>query len=164
MTSELPTKQSKRPIPRKLNQGMIDALSLAISKGNYAVTACQLAGIAEPSLYDWINLAKEDQEAGRESIYTSLVKSLKKAEAQAEAALVEVVREAGTVKREWLPAMTFLERRHPDRWGRKDRTRVDINETKTIKITRVEVLLNPGQEQPAIIEGEVVNATEEEEG
>ena len=30
---------TESPIPRKLNQGMIDALSLAIAKGNYAVTA-----------------------------------------------------------------------------------------------------------------------------
>ena len=55
---------------------------------------------------------------------------------------------------EWLAAATFLERRHPDRWGRKDRTRVDINERKAITITHVEVVLNQGEDKPPVIEGE----------
>ena len=55
---------------------------------------------------------------------------------------------------DWLAAATHLERRHPDRWGRKDRTRVDINEKKSITITHVEVVLNQGNDQPQVIEGE----------
>jgi len=129
---------------------MIDALSLAISNGNYAVTACQLCDIDKNSFYDWIKLGEEDIANNYDSLYSSLVYSLKRAEAAAEDALVEVVREAGTVKREWLPAMTFLERRHPDRWGRRDRRDININETKTINITRVEIAMPRGE----LIEGE----------
>jgi hypothetical protein len=55
--------------------------------------------------------------------------------------MVEVIREKAEVDREWLPAMVFLERRHPDRWGRKDRRTVDINERKDITITHVEYKL-----------------------
>ena len=47
--------------------------------------------------------------------------SIQKAEAIAEDELASVVRSAALDKGEWLPAMTFLERRHPDRWGRGDR-------------------------------------------
>jgi len=144
----------KRPVPRKLNQGMIDALSTAIANGNYATTACQLAGISDKTLWEWMNYAVDDENNGyteADSLYVKLSNALKKAESQAEADLVRVVREAGTVKREWLPAMTFLERRHPDRWGRRERRDVNI-ETKTINITRVEVNM---PNDSLIIEGEV---------
>ncbi len=142
------------PIPRKLNQGMITALSDAIAKGNYAVTACQLCDISSVSFYAWLKQAYQDEENGlspSESIYLCLLNSIKRAEAEAEAKLVAVVREAAEVKREWLPAITFLERRHPDRWGRKDRLQVDSNKTETVQITHVTVVESLGQ----IIEGEV---------
>jgi len=132
---------------------MIDALSLAISNGNYAVTACQLCDISNNQFYLWHQQAETDIQQGlteEDSIYIKLYYSVKRAEAAAEDALVEVVREAGTVKREWLPAMTFLERRHPDRWGRRDRRDININETKTINITRVEIAMPRGE----LIEGE----------
>ncbi len=156
-TKELAQATEKRPIPRKLNQGMITALSEVIAKGNYATVACQLCGISENCFYTWLEQALKDEENGltsEDSLYVRLKESLKRAEAQAEAELVNVVRESATVKKEWLPAITFLERRHPDRWGRKDRTRVDINEKKSITITHVEVVLNQGKDQPQVIEGE----------
>jgi len=91
------------------------------------------------------------------------MESLKKAEAQAEAELVRVVRETATKKKEWLPAITFLERRHPDRWGRRDKTTVDINENKNITITRVTVIKDYGEgykelerRSGELIEGEVI--------
>ena len=141
---------------------MIDALSEVIAKGNYAVTACQLCDIDQKTLSSWVEYGQRDIDAGVESLYSSLFLSLKRAESKAEAELVKVVRESATVKKEWLPAMTFLERRHPDRWGRKDRTRVDINERKAITITHVEVVLNQGQESRELKEGsqdKVVNTT-----
>lgn len=161
--------EKKPPIPRKLNDGMIEALSLAIAKGNYAVTACQLCGIDEKTLWNWLAYGTKDVEAGVESLYSKLILSLKRAEAESEREMVNIVREAATIKKEWLPAMTFLERRHPDRWGRKDRTKVDINEKRVITITHVEVVLNQGDGKQ-IIEGESRelkegdNATEQSPG
>lgn len=152
MTQQL----TKSPIPRKLNQGMIDALSLAIAEGNYPTTACQLCGIDWHTLDRWVVLGFEESkrdEPDRENIYLRLYTAIKKAEAESESAMVTVVRKAATEKKEWLPAMTYLERRHPDRWGRKDRTRVDINERKAITITHVEVVLDRGDGKE-IIEGE----------
>lgn len=163
MTTSLTNINNKRPKPRKLNNGMITALSEAIAKGNYAVTACQLCGIPESTLYNWLSQAQKDTELGVESPYTCLMESLKKAEAQAEAELVRVVRETATKKKEWLPAITFLERRHPDRWGRRDKTTVDINENKNITITRVTVIKDYGEgykelerRSGELIEGEVI--------
>ena len=122
---------AKRPHGNlKLNDSMIEALSTVIAKGNYYITACKLCEISEPTFYGWINQAELDDANGlteEESIYIRLVKSLKKAEAQAEASFLAVVEDSAQVKKEWLPAMTFLERRHPERWGRKDRTQQGVN-------------------------------------
>jgi len=164
MTTSLQGKPSTTsPEPRKLNDGVIIAISEAIAKGNYAVTACNLVGITPHTFIRWAKLAEEDEDKGLtedESLYVKLFTSVKKAEAIAESKLVEVVRESAEVKREWLPAMTFLERRHPDRWGRKDRNTVTIDEHKQITITHVEVI-KPADYAGQIVEGEARELTEE---
>ena len=72
------------------------------------------------------------------SIFIRLSDAINEASAINENQLVGVIKSAAVDKKEWLPAITFLERRHPDRWGRKDRTRVDVTEIKTVVITHVE--------------------------
>jgi len=134
--------------PYKLNDGMIQALSLAISRGNYLVTSCQLCNISENQVYLWLKQAQEDYTTGLtadDSLFIRLYESLKRAEAKAEDLLVQVVRDSATVKKEWLPAITMLERRHPDRWGRRERHDINV-ETKTLNITRVEVVMPQGIE------------------
>jgi len=119
------TQVAQRPIPRKLDDAMVEALSDLVRKGNYYHDACALVEISEPCLYGWIKLGVKDEKDGLskdESIYFRLVKSLQKARAEARAAFVAVIHEAATVKREWLPAITYLERTDPGNWGRKDRT------------------------------------------
>ena len=149
------SKTNVSPIPRKLNEGVITAISEAIAKGNYASTACHLVGVWQETLIRWLHQAETDEANGlteEDSLYIRLRQSVKKAEAQAEARLVDVVRETAEVKREWLPAMTFLERRHPDRWGRKDRNQITIDEHKTVTITRVEVVKPEGYIDSSAIE------------
>jgi len=141
------SKTAVYPKPRKLKDSMIQALSDVISQGNYYITACAICGISEPCFYGWLNQAEKDTENGlteEDSLYVRLVKTLKKAEAKAESDFLATVRSAAITKKEWLPAMTFLERRHPDRWGRKDRSQVTIEEHKTVTITRVEVVKPEG--------------------
>ena len=157
MSDNLPTVRTKpSPIPRKLNQGMIDALSEYIRKGNYPIVACQLVDIDWHTLDRWNTLGAEEltsEEPDTENIYLRLYTSIKKAEAEAEALMVETARNAAVEKKDGYLAITVNERRHPDRWGRKDRTRIDVNERKSITITHVEVVLNQGDGQ-TYIEGE----------
>ncbi len=146
----------KRPIPRKLNPGMIIALSEYIRKGNYAVTACHLVGITEQALWDWHKLAEQDLADGltaEESIYINLVESLKRAEADAEDLMVQTARNAAIEKKDGYLAITVNERRHPDRWGRRERHDVNVTETKTIQITSINII-SPST-QGEIVEGEV---------
>jgi transposase len=137
--------------PLKLNDELIKKLCSYIRNGSYAVTACKCSGLSEVSYYAYIKQGEEDIEKGIESIFTKLLKSVKSAEAEAEHELASMVRETALDKKEWLPAMTFLERRHPERWGRRDRLQVD--ESKQIQINVVVKHyeeLPPGQ----VIDGE----------
>lgn len=165
-TKALTITEEKQPIPRKLNSGMVKALAYVISKGNYAVVACQRCGIDESTYYNWIKQGDADTENRIESIYSRLTKSIKKASSEAEDLMVQRLRRAalpGVIKEvtktdadggvstetvktggEWLAAATFLERRHPERWGRKDRSTLVIEETKQIVITTVEVVKDYG--------------------
>jgi hypothetical protein len=86
--------------------------------GCYAVTACARAGIPESDYYDWLQKGR----AGKQP-YLEFLESVKKAEAEAEAAAIGTVLRVGLDPENpnWQAAMTYLERRYPDRWGRRNR-------------------------------------------
>jgi hypothetical protein len=128
--------------PSKLTPELIAKLSNYIAKGNYAITACKCCGISEHTFYDYVKLGEADLENGVESLYAQFLQSIKSAEAEAEASLASMIKETALEKREWLPAMTFLERRHPERWGRKDRLDIDKTERKEVTVI---VYHEPGQ-------------------
>jgi transposase len=96
----------------KLNDAMIDAITLHISKGNYAVVACRIVGINESTLYDWLKKAEERPN----SIYAKLSKSIKVAESQRESKWVEDISNDDA----WTSKAWLLERKHPERWGKKN--------------------------------------------
>ena len=158
MTTETEIKPTTTsPVPRKLNDAMITALSDAVRKGNYQCVACSLCGISEGQFYEWLKLAVKDSEGGLtsdNSVYMRLSESIKRAEADAESRLVEVVRESAEVKREWLPAITMLERRHRERWGRPAPIQVQVNETKEVHITHVEIAFSGASRPGEVVEGE----------
>lgn len=92
----------------------VQQLLQAVEDGNYIETAAELAGVAKQSVYNWIKRG----EAGEEP-YKAFMDAVKRAQARAEAAEVQKVRAAGKDPRFWAASMTFLERRHPDRWARR---------------------------------------------
>jgi hypothetical protein len=91
----------------------------AVAAGNYLDTAAHLAGLHKDTVYTWLKRAEQDEEP-----FKTFADALKKAEASAEADAVRHVRQAGKLPQFWAAEMTFLERRHPERWGR--RTDVDL--------------------------------------
>jgi len=135
----------------KLTPELIERICEFIVKGNYISTACKTVGISESTYYGWLKRAEE----GDTGIFVQFAKAAKQAEAQAEAELLAIVREAATTDKNWLAAMTFLERRYPERWGRKDRHQVEMSESRQITITHVEVVKDYGSGKHEI-EGEVI--------
>jgi hypothetical protein len=120
---------------RKYNDDMHAALVDAMRKGNYLVTACRLAGITRDTYYDWMNLARDKPDEYPE--YVRLREDVELAKAESEAELLEVVREtalSGTPNT-WQAAMTILERRHPDKFGKRDTTVIEGGENPIRQLT-----------------------------
>lgn len=92
----------------------VQILLEAVHDGNYIETAAELAGLAKQTVYEWIKRGE-----ARETPYAAFADALKRATARAEAAEVAKVRQAGNDPRFWAASMTYLERRHPDRWARR---------------------------------------------
>lgn len=117
----------------KLTEEVHDAIVRSIGLGNYATVAAGTAGIHTSTFYAWIQQGERDRAAGVESIYSAFSDAVKKAEDEAEAAAVTHVRAA--MRDSWQAAMTYLERKHPKRWGRKDRHEVTGAEGGPIEIS-----------------------------
>ena len=86
----------------------------AIEAGNYLETACHLAGLSHVTVLNW----RKRGDAG-ERPFDAFVTALKQAEARAEAKMVANVRKASELPQFWAAAATHLERRHPERWGKR---------------------------------------------
>ena len=156
---------NKTPIPRKLNDGMIEALSGYVAKGYFANRACYLCDINAKTLYEWLNIAAEEEGDGiaeSESIYIRLSNAIKKAHAQSQARLVDTMMEAAIDKKNWLAAARTLESTDKENWWRTDKVIID-NSKKTTNITFVEVILDKGDGVP-VIEGEYREIENGQEG
>lgn len=97
----------------------IQVLLAAITDGNYRETACKIAGIHKANFYRWLEQADNGDERAQ-----AFRAALEKAEAAAESQMVQAVRRAGELPQYWAAAATHLERKFPDRWGRRDESAV----------------------------------------
>jgi hypothetical protein len=113
-------------VPSSLyNERRHQVIVQAVRNGNYRTTAAGLAGISYDTLKRWIYDGRNHPE--QYPHYEKLVEDIEFAEAEVEAELVGVVRQHALSETpgSWTAAMTFLERRHPDRFGRRDTTVVE---------------------------------------
>jgi hypothetical protein len=91
----------------------------AIQLGNYTSVAVEAASVARSTFYAWMRRGRTGEEP-----YASFRNAVRAAEAVAEASAIQVIR--GAAQKQWQAAAWFLERKFPDRWGRKDRTEHSI--------------------------------------
>jgi transposase-like protein len=124
--------------PTVLTQEVHDAIVRALHVGAYIETAAAAAGIHKSTLYDWLKRgAREKRRAEKgngkgnghrirkaEAAYVAFSDAVKKAMAESE--LVDIATIAKASKRTWQAAAWRLERKYPDRWGRKDRIDASI--------------------------------------
>lgn len=91
-----------------------DIIVTALLHCNYRKVAASLAGIRELTLQAWLKRGREEVEEGTE--YSTFYDRVIAAEAQAEADILDYVRDA--VPDDWKAGMELLRRRHPKRWNR----------------------------------------------
>lgn len=129
----------------RLTEERMAQIVAMIEAGNYVETACQASGVSSASYRNWrkrgIEVAEQlvasgwgledidDEEVMEEAGPPSgmhandwqcfrFLRRIEKATALGEATAVLQVRKA--MGDNWAAAMTFLERKHPDRWKRRD--------------------------------------------
>jgi transposase-like protein len=102
--------------PSKLTPERQERIVLAIRGGNFRETAARFAGIGETTLYRWMAQGRKQ----RRGAYADLVAAIEEAEAAAE---IERVQRIQTAARNgnWTADAWWLERKNPQRWGRRDR-------------------------------------------
>lgn len=132
-----------------------------IENGNYDSVACQVVGISLPTLCNWKRKGREvedrifeirkklrnhklptkeklelrkEREFLKDNEYYKFFKELKKAVAKSEASMVADVRKAGR-ENNWGAAMTMLERKFSDRWGKKTHITTDEHRTVEVNVT-----------------------------
>lgn len=97
-----------------------EALLRYIRAGNYHETAIKAAGVSKEFFYSWI---KDDLD---------FANAVKEAEAQAEGEMLSCIREAALADKTWTAAAWYLERKHPDRFGRQDRRPEGSDKTEVV--------------------------------
>ena len=113
-------KESKGRRPM-LNKTISKKIEQALRAGNYKQTAAKYAGISLGTFYGWMQRGRNfEQNDGpkEDAIYFEFLKMVEKAMADAEVEDVAIIKNAS--RKQWQAAAWMLERKFPDRWGRRD--------------------------------------------
>lgn len=105
--------------PSKFTPEARAAIIEAIAEGNTRAVAAACAGVDVSTFYRWMAEGEEALTGQRREFF----EAVKKAEADAIAAMVAIIRKAAPTS--WQAAAWWLERKYPDEWGRKDRVAIE---------------------------------------
>lgn len=119
--------------PTKLTPELQDEIVKVIRAGNYIETAAAYVGLSKNTIYDWMKRgAREKQRIAleprkkpskKELPYLEFSDAIQKALAHSEVRDVAIIGKAA--EENWQAAAWRLERKFPDRWGRKDKTQIE---------------------------------------
>jgi hypothetical protein len=96
-----------------------------IREGNYPVIAARSLGVNERTFKNWLSSGERDVERGEpsqtdpEGLMLELYLEVEMAEAVFETGMVKTIKERIDANKNWTGHMTYLERRFPDRWGKR---------------------------------------------
>jgi transposase len=103
--------------PTKLTPELTEKICSGLRSGLYLKDAADLAGIHPSQVNRWIARGSEE---GSEGPHAAFRAAIKKAEAETQVATLEIIRQAAEGGN-WTAAAWYLERRHPEKWGRHGR-------------------------------------------
>jgi hypothetical protein len=133
--------------PTKLTAAVQTRLCTAIAAGNSYRVACRGVGVDYVTFWRWL---RRDQPAFRK-----FRKAIRQAEAQAEMRLVALWQ--AQIPTNWQAARDFLERRFPQRWGRRGRRELAGRHSKPmeLRITETEYVRPDDQVKAELRAGRV---------
>lgn len=113
--------------PTKLNPTVQQKIISAIRAGNYIETAAAYAGISKNTLYVWLRRGEREKQRiaknprckvkKKELPFVEFADAVEKALADAEVRDVAIIAKAA--EEQWQAAAWRLERKFPDKWGRR---------------------------------------------
>ena len=113
--------------PRALSREVQQRIITLLAEGNYLFVACEAAGLTYSGFRHWQRRWEDGDPVAQE--FADFFESVKRAVAVGE---VNALRELTAGDPGWQSRAWFLERRFPQRWGRKDRTPVQPKPPKPI--------------------------------
>ena len=129
--------------PTDLTPAVQARIVQAIVGGNDNKVAAAYAGIGESTFYAWLERGRKERARlaaspnarprAKETPFVEFLASIQKAQADAETrnvALIAKAAQEGT----WTAAAWWLERKYPERWGRKERQQVEHEGGITIRV------------------------------
>ncbi len=108
----------------KLDEELQATICRHIAEGHAVREACRLCGIGKSTLYRWLETARADEEAGRQTVFTEFAEAVATAEAELEGSALEKIRAAAENPKNWTASAWLLERRFPERWSLRNRLQV----------------------------------------
>lgn len=119
--------------PTKLNEETQHKIVTAIKEGNYIETASAYAGIDKSTLYDWLKRGEREKQRIKsdnsakikkdEAKFVQFSNAVQKALAESEMRDVSVIGKAA--ENQWQAAAWRLERKFPEKWGRKFEQKIE---------------------------------------
>jgi hypothetical protein len=104
--------------PQKLTPEVQERIIQAVRIGCYFSSAAAAAGVHSTTLSNWMKWGEEGKEP-----YASFRQEMLIAEEACEEELIQMWR--AHMPKNWMAVAAFLERRHPERWSRRDITKID---------------------------------------
>jgi hypothetical protein len=101
----------------KLTKDLQARIVQVLEAGNYIEAACDYVGIGISTYHQWIERGEKRGSRPSDQIYVEFVDAVKRARSQAEILSVARIRKAAQ-DGEWTADAWYLERSHPERWGR----------------------------------------------
>lgn len=126
MKPDEPSTSGKLGRPCKLTPEKIDIICAVLSTHGVIAAASRAAGIYWQTLAAWLKRGEKDDAAGVKSKFAVLYRRVQDCNAEFEAKCVARI-DAAAKAGDWKADAFLLERRFPERWGKKDRSNGNVD-------------------------------------
>jgi transposase len=117
--------------PCELTDAVREKIVKAISLGASTEAAARAGGAHHVTFRRWMIRGEADLECGRDTPHAALYDAVTAAEARLEQKMVK--RWDKLMDGEWTAIATFLERRFPDRWSKRESVVIDVRVRKELE-------------------------------
>jgi len=111
--------------PEKINFELIESLCEDIAQGFSYEKAALNNGIAASTFFKWMQLGRKPDSEG---VYCHLVNKVVEASDFSEAEALQLIRSAATLGRNWKATAWYLEKRFPEKYGRRINSKIGDNQ------------------------------------